>query len=111
MSTFQILPMTIQEEMTQALSAAFEPSFLSVENESHRHNVPPGSETHFKVTLVSESFAQVRSVKRHQAVYGALAGWLAGPVHALALHTYTAQEWAAVDGSPASPDCRGGTGK
>ena len=103
--------MTIQEEITDALSTSFDPSFLSVENESHRHNVPPGSETHFKVTLVSEHFDGVRSVKRHQAVYGTLASWLAGPVHALALHTYTEQEWARSAGAPASPDCRGGSGK
>lgn len=103
--------MTIQNEITDALRVAFDPSFLSVENESHRHNVPPGSETHFKVTLVSERFGGVRSVKRHQAVYGALASWLAGPVHALALHTYTAQEWARSAGAPASPDCQGGSGK
>ncbi len=103
--------MTIQDEITDALTTAFDPSFLSVENESHRHNVPPGSETHFKVTLVSERFDGVRSVKRHQAVYGALASWLAGPVHALALHTYTAQEWTRSAGAPASPDCQGGSGK
>ncbi|MAC37550.1 MAG: transcriptional regulator [Halieaceae bacterium] len=103
--------MTIQEEITEALTSSFEPSFLSVENESHRHNVPPGSESHFKVTLVSQRFVGARSVKRHQAVYGTLASWLAGPVHALALHTYTAEEWAVSDGAPASPDCRGGTGK
>jgi BolA protein len=36
---------------------------------------------------------------------------LAGPVHALALHTYTPEEWDATGVSPASPDCRGGTGK
>lgn len=103
--------MTIQDEITDALTTAFDPSLLSVENESHRHNVPPGSETHFKVTLVSERFDGVRSVKRHQAVYGALASWLAGPVHALALHTYTAQEWTRSAGAPASPDCQGGSGK
>ncbi len=69
------------------------------------------SETHFKVTLVSEMFTGQRSVKRHQSVYAVLAEWLAGPVHALALHTYTPEEWMQVDGAPDSPDCRGGTGK
>lgn len=103
--------MTIQEEMTEALETAFQPAFLTVENESYRHNVPPGSETHFKVTLVSEGFEGMTRVKRHQSVYGALASWLAGPVHALALHIYTAPEWAKSEGAPASPDCRGGSGK
>ena len=81
--------MTVQAEMTDALKDAFHPSMLTIENESHRHNVPPNSETHFKVTLVSELFEGQRSVRRHQSVYAVLGDWLAGPVHALALHTYT----------------------
>jgi len=32
-------------------------------------------------------------------------------VHALALHTFTPEEWAASGQVPDSPDCRGGTGK
>lgn len=103
--------MAIQEEITSALQAAFEPSFLNVENESYKHNVPSGSESHFKVTLVSDSFEGKTAVKRHQSVYAILGAWLAGGIHALALHTYTASEWAASEGAPASPDCRGGTGK
>jgi BolA protein len=110
MTPKQITIMKVSEEMSSALMAEFAPSFLQVENESHRHNVPPNSETHFKVTLVSESFAGQRSVKRHQAVYRVLADWLADPVHALALHTYTAIEWESREGAPDSPDCRGGTG-
>ena len=79
--------MTVQSDISAALEAAFQPHELTVENESFRHSVPPESETHFKVVLVTEQFAGERSVKRHQRVYGVLAEWLAGPVHALALHT------------------------
>ena len=50
--------MTVQAEMTDALKDAFHPSMLTVENESHRHNVPPNSETHFKVTW-SASYSRV----------------------------------------------------
>ena len=103
--------MTVENDITSALQAAFHPSVLQVENESHRHNVPRGSETHFKVTLVTKSFEGERSVRRHQSVYEVLADWLAGPVHALALHTYTPDEWERVGVAPNSPDCRGGTGK
>jgi len=39
-----------------------------------------------------------------------LADQLAGPVHALALHTYTVAEWGeAAAGAPDSPDCLGGS--
>ena len=34
---------------------AFAPLHLEVTNESHMHSVPAGSETHFKVIVVSES--------------------------------------------------------
>ena len=96
----------IIEEKLQAL----EPAFLAVENESHRHAVPPDSETHFKVTLVSERLDGLMPVKRHQQVYALLADELAGPVHALALHLYTPAEWEASGQSrPESPDCRGGS--
>ncbi|MCA1770919.1 MAG: BolA/IbaG family iron-sulfur metabolism protein [Halomonas sp.] len=94
------------EEKLQALA----PAFLAVENESHRHSVPPDSETHFKVTLVSEHLEGLMPVKRHQQVYALLADELAGPVHALALHLYTPAEWQASGQSrPDSPDCRGGS--
>ena len=102
--------MTVESDITLALQSAFQPSMLQVENESHRHNVPPNSETHFKVTLVTESFVGQRSVRRHQSVYSVLAELLAGPVHALALHTYTPDEWAGrQQTSPDSPDCLGGS--
>jgi BolA protein len=102
--------MTVQQDIEQTLARQFEPVYLDVANESHQHSVPVNSETHFKVVLVSESFESQRKVARHQRVYQALASQLAGPVHALALHTYTAQEWQARQASaPDSPDCLGGS--
>lgn len=94
------------EEKLQALN----PAVVDVLNESHMHSVPPNSETHFKVTLVSDAFLNTRKVQRHQKVYGILADELAGPVHALALHLYTPDEWQArQQSSPDSPDCLGGS--
>lgn len=89
--------------------ATLEPVVVQVENESHRHNVPVNSETHFKVTLVSSRFEGLMPVKRHQQMYALLADELSGPVHALALHLYTPEEWQARGGGrPDSPNCRGG---
>ena len=34
----------------------FKPLFLQIENESHRHQVPKESETHFKITIVTSDF-------------------------------------------------------
>lgn len=99
---------SVRESIDRELRAAFEPVHLDIENESHQHNVPPGSESHFRVVIVSSAFAGQRSVARHQAVYRHLAEQLRGPVHALALHTYTPEEWAAAPAAPQSPACRGG---
>lgn len=102
--------MTVEQDMRRRLAEAFAPDYLEVVNESHQHSVPANSETHFKVTLVSGQFEGLRQVARHQRVYAALAELLAGPVHALALHTYTEQEWhARREIAPASPECRGGS--
>ena len=102
--------MTIEQTIESRLVEGFSPLFLQVENESHMHSVPPNSETHFKVTLVSDGFEGVRKVARHQKVYAALAAELAGPVHALALHTYTPEEWQQrQESAPDSPDCLGGS--
>ena len=64
--------MAIQTQIEQKL-AALTPDVLQVENESHMHNVPANSETHFKVTLVSDSFDGMMPVKRHQQIYALLA--------------------------------------
>lgn len=102
--------MTVQQDIELKLAQEFVPEFLDVANESHQHSVPVNSETHFKVVLVSQRFEGLRKVARHQQVYAALAAQLAGPVHALALHTYTAAEWQArQEAAPESPECRGGS--
>lgn len=102
--------MSVQQSIEQLLRGEFDPALLEVVNESHQHSVPANSETHFKVVLVSEHFSDRRKVARHQRVYAVLADLLAGPVHALALHTYTPAEWQARQAqAPASPACLGGS--
>ncbi len=85
--------MTIQQLIEAKLTAALSPSVLEVINESHMHRVEPGSESHFKVVIVSEHFSGQRLLARHRQVNSVLADELAGAVHALALHTYTETEW------------------
>ena len=101
--------MLVQREIEQRLEQQFTPAFLEVANESHQHSVPPDSETHFRVVLVSHAFDGKRKVARHQQVYAALTAQLEGPVHALALHTYTPGEWRERQReAPQSPQCLGG---
>lgn len=102
--------MQVQSTIEEKLRAGLSPDHLEVVNESHMHSVPPNSETHFKVVVVADAFEGRRKVARHQQVYGLLADELAGPVHALALHTYDPAEWVKRQGAvPGSPDCRGGS--
>jgi BolA protein len=99
----------IQQIITTKLQSALTPEFLEVLNESYMHSVPTGSESHFKIVVVSKNFVGQRLVKRHQLVFGILAAELAGSVHALAMHTYTPVEWNDNNnGAPDSPSCLGG---
>ncbi|SEI79156.1 BolA protein [Allopseudospirillum japonicum] len=91
----------------EAQLAELAPLYLAVENESHQHS--KGTDSHFKITLVSEVFAGLLPVKRHQKVYALLAQALNSGVHALALHLYTPEEWQARQQErPDSPGCYGG---
>lgn len=99
---------TIYHQIKTKLEAAFKPIELQVINESHMHNVPANSDTHFKVVLVADSFEGLRPVQRHQAVYRELSAELEGEVHALALHLYTDAEWRRRAIAPDSPKCLGG---
>ena len=47
----------VQSVIIDTLNVAFVGAYIDVTNESHMHSVPAGSESHFKVVLVSDSFA------------------------------------------------------
>jgi BolA protein len=102
--------MKIASVIENKLKAAFSPTHLDVVNESFKHNVPEGSESHFNVTVVSDSFEGQRLIKRHRSVNAALATELAESIHALAMHTYTQKEWDEfyAQNKISSPDCMGG---
>ncbi len=102
--------MSARQTIETKLAEAFDPLHLTVEDESANHNVPAGSESHFRVVIVAERFDGRRLLDRHRLVNRALAEELAGPVHALALHTYTPGDWRDRFGdAPMSPPCLGGS--
>ena len=104
-----VTEMSVQQTIEQKLADRFALAHLEVRNESGGHNVPAGSESHFKVVLVAPEFAGHRLLARHRLVNETLAEELAGSVHALAIHTYTEDEWRARFGAaPLSPPCLGG---
>ena len=102
--------MSMQATLETKLKNSLTPSHLEVINESHMHNVPPGSESHFKVIVVSKKFSDQSLVQRHQAINGLLKEELAESIHALSLQTFTPEEWAERNQAvEASPPCLGGS--
>ncbi|MPC46390.1 BolA-like protein 1 [Portunus trituberculatus] len=94
------------------LNEALHPSHMEIVNESFMHNVPPGSETHFKILVVSEAFDGLPLIKRHRLVNTTLDEELKTGVHALSIVAKTPAQWSEnpqqIESSPA---CRGGFGK
>jgi len=102
--------MSHQTTIEDKLNTALQPVHLEVLNESHMHSVPPGSESHFKVTLVTEQFTDLPMLKQHRMINEVLKEELAGKIHALALHTYSPTQWAERSTpAPESPPCHGGS--
>ena len=52
-----------------------------------------GTKDHYQATVVSAAFAGKTRIEQHQMIYRALGELMAGPVHALALRTYTPDDW------------------
>jgi len=83
------------ERIRAALEAAFAPSRLEVEDDSHRHAGHPGARDgrgHFNVLIVSPAFAGKAPLARHRAVYAALGDMMQTDIHALSIQARTPAE-------------------
>jgi BolA protein len=91
------------ERINAALTAAFAPTVIRIEDDSDRHaghaGAQPGGQSHYSVLLVSSAFQGVGRVARSRAVHAALAAEFGpaeqGGMHALALSLRTPEEHAA----------------
>lgn len=86
------------------------PLHLELINESSQHSVPPGSETHFKMLVVSNLFDGLSRVDRQRKVYSLLDAEFKTGLHALTVRAMTSVEWknqGAVGFE--SPACMGGS--
>ncbi len=84
---------SIKLHITKKLKKAFQPEVLLVENESFRHKVPLGSETHFKVLIVSECFTSQTPIERQRSIMDLLSDEMKGSIHALSLRAMTISEY------------------
>lgn len=101
--------MTRAQRIEALLRDSLAPTHLEIENESRNHSVPAGSETHFKVVVVSEAFAGLGLVDRHRRVNEALRAELQAGLHALTIRAKTPSEFG-TDATPfVSPPCLGGS--
>jgi BolA protein len=83
------LPATGREQrLRERLEARFNPTVLTVEDESHLHHGHAGAASglsHFRIRIVSEAFRGLPSVARHRLVYAAVADLMKTDIHALAI--------------------------
>lgn len=54
---------------------------------------PAQDETHFEAVVTSSAFEGLSRVAQHQLVYGTLGSLMDVEIHALALRTYTLEQW------------------
>lgn len=99
--------MSLAEQIKSKISGELKPVYLEVICESDQHHVPPGTAIHFRVVVATPVFEGKNLVARHRLVNAILAEELKGPIHALALHTFTPAEWEAKQSATASPKCVG----
>jgi BolA protein len=80
------------DRIRQILVTTFRPSHLEIVDESAKHanhakhtGVSTDGETHYRVVMVSENFADKSRLARSRAVHEALAGEFTTGLHALSL--------------------------
>lgn len=98
----------VSSKLTKALSPI---THMNIVNDSHKHNVPVGSESHFNVLVVSDAFKGLAPIARHRLVHSILADELKSHIHALSIQAQTHEQW--MSGQKAfvsTPSCMGGDG-
>ena len=74
------------ERIRQRLEAELAPRHLDIRDDSHLHAGHPGARDgrgHFHVTILSDAFAQQRTLARHRLVFKALGDMMETDIHAL----------------------------
>lgn len=97
--------------LRQQIEQAFAPEYYELENESHKHAVPPNSETHFRLLVVSSVFEDKSRLDRSRLVNDLVKDEMNQGLHALSQKTMTPSEWEKIKDTfkMVSPECRGGS--
>ena len=94
----------IETQIVNILKTSMNLSSLKIINESFMHNVPEGSESHFKVVIVSQDFLNLTMIQRHKLVYKKLDNLMA-KIHALSIHAFDEDEFKLNPIILDSPEC------
>ena len=86
-------PGKLEASISSKLQKAFQPEYFEIENESAKHHRPAGSETHFRVVVVSSKFQGLSRVDRQRMVANLLDEERALGLHAFTQKTFTPEEW------------------
>ena len=99
--------MSRAQRLNDAISTALKPDLLQIEDESHGHRVPEGSQSHFKIIIVSNSFDSLTRVARYRLVHSIVDSEFKQGLHALTLSLFTPEEFAkSTNNVPKSPPCQ-----
>ncbi|MFK8137025.1 MAG: BolA family protein [Bdellovibrionales bacterium] len=82
----------IETSIINKLKSTYDPIYLEVENESHKHASQMGLESHFRVLIVSKNFEGIKRIDRSRNLHTTLDEEL-NKIHALALRVFTESEW------------------
>ncbi|MGY3803106.1 BolA family protein [Pigmentibacter ruber] len=99
--------MNIQQKIELKLKENIQSISINVINESYKHSVPKGSETHFKIEIVSNEFENKSLLNRHRMINELLKEEFT-LIKACSLHTLTEAEWKKKNNrTNNSPNCVG----
>ena len=94
----------IESQIVNTLSSFMNLASLKIINESFMHNVPEGSESHFKIVVVTNDFNNLSIIKRHKLIYKTLDS-LMNEIHALSIHAFNEEEFKLNPVILDSPEC------
>ena len=94
----------IESQIVNTLSSFMNLVSLKIINESFMHNVPEGSESHFKIVVVTNDFNNLSIIQRHKLIYKILDN-LMNKIHALSIHAFNEEEFKLSPVILDSPEC------
>lgn len=94
----------MEELIIKLLRNNFSLDKLIVSNNSHLHALKQKN-SHFKIIAVSDDFKNYTKVELHKKIYQILGQEVMPKIHALAIHTYSLDEWKNVGAHPVDAAC------